>query len=136
MFLSKKKQFDEQFHYFKIRKTSTINITYEPSLLRDAVSFSIAHIQKLATKDGIFTMAQNFKAERQMISDSLSSVFLRDNPTAHKLQMALFSPIVYIQDDSNFPKPSPNHSHDREPCHLIIYKVAHHHCGIPVAFVY
>ena len=40
---------------------------------------------KLATKDGIFTMAQNFKAERRMISDSLSSVFLRDNPIAiHK----------------------------------------------------
>jgi hypothetical protein len=50
MFLSKKKQFDEQFHYFKIRKTSTINITYEPSLLRDAVSFSITHIQNSPQK--------------------------------------------------------------------------------------
>ena len=135
MFLSKKKQFDEQFHYFKIRKTSTINITYEPSLLRDAVSFSITHIQNSPQKDGIFTMAQNFKAERQMISDSLSSVFLRYIPSVHEPLMTLFSSIVYKPDDSNSPEPFPNHFRDREPCHLIGYTVARHHCGILVAFV-
>ena len=40
-------------------------------------------------------------AERRMISDSLSSVFLRYIPSAHEPLTALsFSPIVYMQDDS------------------------------------
>ena len=34
------------------------------------------------------------------------------------------------------PELFPNHSHDKAPCRLIVYKVAHRHFGIPVAFVY
>ena len=47
----------------------------------------------------------------------------------------LFSPLVNELDDNMIPRLSPDHSHDTTPYHLIEYKVAPHHYGIPVASV-
>ena len=80
------------------------------------------------------TGTQNLKAERRMISDSLSFAFLRNYSCCGYVGSFLFFPLVNVPDDSMIPRPFLYHSPDTALSRLIIYMEVRYHCDTLVMF--